>query len=328
METQSQNLSTTADHSQYTKTVCEPRCEIFKDYTKDDELIFTVTSLDEIDQKVREGIVKYLDPREDICQIAVSLRQPISELSVPGVIGNAGQLLNYDWVLVLTRENLVLFDSTDAHNHPMVWKAPIENILSILWGRILMQSWVEWSWLNGGKVEHARINFHTNDEKPIKEMLGYFHEAVISDFGDSHQWSFEQRQIIDALPVKFFDQLSIVLSPQEKILATVNYPFQPAVWKSWHGLFRKQERKATPSMALILTERQDVMVYENADETGSGFGTFIHTVRRKNILNLLTENAPDGSQLILLVGDKNAEEKIIIPAPEEHFEEMIEKFRV
>ena len=163
METKLQDLKKTVDINQYTKKVCQPRCEIFKDYTKDDIILYTVASLDEIDQKVREVIVKILDSQDDICQMFVSLRQPISDLSVPSVVGNAGQLLNYDWVLVLTRDNLVLFDSTDAHNHPMVWKAPIENILSIVWGRILMQSWVDWSWVGGHKVEHARINFHTND---------------------------------------------------------------------------------------------------------------------------------------------------------------------
>ncbi len=110
------------------------------------------TSLNEIDQKVREVIVKILDSHDVICQIVVSLRQPISDLSVPSVAGNAGQLLDYEWVLVLTRDNLVLFDSTDTHNHPMVWKAPIENIQSIVWVKILMQSWVEWSWLNGIKI--------------------------------------------------------------------------------------------------------------------------------------------------------------------------------
>ena len=70
------------------------------------------------------------------------------------------------------------------------------------------------------------------------------------------------------------------------------------------------------------------MIYENADERRPGFGTFIQTVKRKNIIKFMVDNTTDGSSLVLVAGNKNAEEKIIIPAPEEHFEEMIEKFRV
>ena len=328
METQSQNLRTTADHNQYTQKVCQPRCEIFKEYAKDNERIYTVASLDEIDQRVREVIVKYLDPRDDICQIVISSHQSISDPSMASTAGYAVQQWKYDWVLVLTRDNLILFDSTDPDNQPIVRKTPIENILSITWGNILLQSWVDWSWVDGRKVEHGRINFQSNGESPILETLGYIHEADISDFRNSRRRSSEQNQIINALPNKFVDQLSLLLTPQENILATANYLFHPAVWKSWHGLFRKQERKATPFIELILTERQFVMIYEGIDDTGPSFGTFIQTVNRKNIFKLLIENTLDGSHLLLLVSDKNAEERIIIPAPEESFEEMIDRFRV
>ena len=328
METQSQNLSTTADHSQYTKTVCQPRCEIFKDYTKDEIILYTVASLDEIDQKERDEVVKYLDPGDDICEIIVSPGQSISD---PDVTNNAGDTVRNwkdDWVLILTKENLVLFDSAQHNAQPIVQKTPIEKILSIMWGKILLQSWVDWSWADERKVEHARINFQSSGEKPIIETLGYIQGVDIADFGDSYRRSSEQSQIISALPVKFADQLSLMLTPQEKILAEACYPFQPAVWKSWHGLFKKQVRKETPSLAYFLTERQFVMIYEGPHDSGLSFGTFIQTVKRKNILKLLVDKALDGSQLVLVVGDKNAEERVIIPVPEESFEETIKKFRV
>jgi len=328
METQSQNLRTIADHSQYTQKVCQPQCEIFKNHPRYSELIYTVASLGELDQMVRDTVVKYLDRREDICQIVVSPRRSTNDPSGVSVAGNASQQWNYDWVLVLTRENLVLFDSAHPYDRPMVRKAPIENLLSIEWASILLQSWVDWSWVDGQKVEHARINFNTSGAKPIEETLGFIHKAGISDFRISHQRLSEQSPIINSIPYKFVDHLPLLLTPQEKILAAVNYPFQPAVWKSWHGLFRKQERKATPSIALILTESHFVMIYEDAHDLGLRLGTIIQTIKRKNIIKLLIENILDGPQLILLVGDKNAEERIIIPAPEECFEELIERFRL
>ena len=221
-----------------------------------------------------------------------------------------------------------MFDAAQLNAQPIIRKAPMEKLLSITWGKILLQSWLAWSWIDGIVIEHARNDFATIGENPIEETLGYIFGSNISVVGESHRPLLEQSQVTKTLPFKFVDQLSLLLTPQEKLLAAVNYPFQPAVWKSWHGLFRKQERKAIPYSAFILTERQFLMIYEDADDTESSFGTYIQSVKRKNIIDLLIENKLDGPQLILLVSDKKADERIILPAPEECFDEMIERFRL
>lgn len=327
METQKQNLKTTAYHSQYTQKLCKPQCEIFKDYTRYSELIFTVASLDELEQGVLETIVANLDPGDEICQIVVSPRQQINDPTHIDLSGIMDQQGSYEWVLVLTKENLVLFDATYPNNLPMIRKAPIENLLSITWGRILLQSWVDWSWIAGSIVEHARINFSTSGEKPIEETIRYIYGADLPDAGELYQLMPEQNLAKNSLPNKFVDLLPLLLNHQDKILEGVYFPFQPAIWKSWYGLFRKQERKASPSTAFLLTEQQFIMIYEEDHDAGLGLGTFIQSVKRKNILDLLIENTPDGTRLILLVGDKNAAERIIIHASEGYFGEMVERFR-
>lgn len=173
MDTQGQKTNTTAERSQYTQTFCQPQCEIFKDYTRYSELVYTLPSLDGLEQWAVEAIVANLDPGEDICQIVVSSQQPINDPSWASINGYADQQSHYEWVLVLTRENLVLLSSAHSIEETIVQKVPIANILSIIWERILLQSWVDWSWTDGGEVEHARINFNTVGERPIEETLGY-----------------------------------------------------------------------------------------------------------------------------------------------------------
>ena len=325
METQWQNPKTKDNRGQYSQTLCQPQCEIFKDYTRYSELIYTVASLDELEQGVLETIVANLDPGDEICQIVVSPHQQINDPSQAGLSGYMDQQESYEWVLVLTKKNLVLFDATYPNNLPMVRKAPIENLLSITWGRILLQSWMDWSWSAGSIVEHARINFSTSGEKPIEETIRYIHGADLPDAGELYRLMPEQDLTINSLPNKFVDLFPLLLNHQDKIQEVVYYPFQPAVWKSWYGLFRKQERKATPSTAFLLTEQQFIMIYEEDHDAGLGLGTFIQSVNRKNILDLVIESDLDGIQLFLLVGDKNAQERIILHAPEECFVELIEK---
>ena len=235
---------------------------------------------------------------------------------------------SYEWVLVLTRKNLVLFDATFPNNLPMVKKVPIKNLLSITWGRILLQSWVDWSWTAGSIVEHARIKFSSSGEKPIEETIRYIHGADLPNAGELYRLLPEQDLNTNSLPNKFIDLLPLLLNHQDKILEGVYYPFKPAVWKSWYGLCRKLERKATPSTAFLLTEQQYIMIYEEDHDAGLGLGTVIQSINRKNILDLFIESKLDCIQLFLLVGDKNAEERIFIRAPEECFEEIIEKFRI
>ena len=328
METQSQYLNKAVDYSQYAVKVCQPRCEIFKEYTNDIGLIHTVASLDEINQKEGAEIVKFLDPKDDICEIIVSPGQLIGDPSVAYRADEAKQQWKDDWVLVLTKENLILIDLAQPNNRPIVRKTSIENIQSIMWGSILLHSWVDWSWVNERKVEHARLDFPSSGEKPIIETLGYIQGADITGFSDSPRRFSEQSQTIKTLPSKFLDQLAVVLTPKETILAEASYPSQPAIWKSWHGLFKKQVRKETPFLAYFLTEHQFVMITEDPHDKSISFGTFIQTVKRQNILKLLVDKAKDGSQLVLVVGDKNAEERVIIPVPEESFEETITRFRV
>lgn len=325
METQWQNPKTKDNRGQYPQTLCQPQCEIFKDYTRYSELIYTVASLDELEQGVLETIVANLDPGDEICQIVVSPHQQINDPSQTGLAGYMDLQGSYEWVLVLTKKNLVLFDVTYLDNLPMVRKAPIENLLSITRGRILLQSWVDWSWTDGSIVEHARINFSTSGEKPIKETIRYIHGADFPDAGEIYRLMLERNFTANSLPNKFVDLLSLLLNHQDKILEVVYYPFQPAIWKSWYGLFRKQERKASPSTAFLLTEHQFIMIYEEDHDAGLGLGTFIQSVKRKNILDLFIESDLDGIQLFLLVGDKNAQERIILHAPEECFVELIEK---
>lgn len=324
METQWQNPKTKDNHGQYPQTLCQPQCEVFKDYTRYSELVYTVASLDELEQGVLETIVANLDPGDEICQIVVSPHQQINDPSQAG-LGYMELLGSYEWVLVLTKKILVLCDATYPDNLPMVRKASIENLLSITWGRILLQSWVDWSWTDGSIVEHARINFNTSGEKPIKETLGYIYGSNIMDVEKSRFSSVEQSQIINTFPFKFVDHLPLLLTPQEKILAATYYPFQPAVWKSWHGLFQKQVREASPTTAFFLTEHQFIMIFEEDHDAGLGLGTFIQSVKRKNILDLFIESDLDGIHLFLLIGDKNAQERIILHAPEECFVELIEK---
>lgn len=137
----------------------------------------------------------------------------------------------------------------------------------------------------------------------------------------------EQSQNLSFLPDKFVDHLPILLTLQEKILETAYYPFQPAVWKSWHGLFQKQERKAIPATALLLTERQLIMIREEDHDAWLGLGFYIYAIQRKCIVNLFIENTLDGPQLILLYGDENAEERLLIRVSEIYFDEIVEKFR-
>ena len=328
METQSQNLYKAVDYSQYAVKICQLRCEIFKEHTNDIELIHTVASLDEIDQKEVAEIVKSLDPKDDICEIIVAQGQSIGDPSVPFRADDAKRQWNDDWVLVVTKENLVLLELKQPNGRSITRKASIENIQSIVWGKVLLHSWVDWSWVNEQKVEHARLDFQRSAEKPIIETLGYIQGADITGFSDSPRRFSEQSQTIKTLPIKFLDQLAVMLTPKETILAEASYPFQPAIWKSWHGLFKKQVRRETSFLAYFLTEHQFVMITDRSHDTGISFGTFIQTVKRQNILKLLVDKAKDGSQLVLVVGDKNAEERVIIPVPEESFEETITRFRL
>lgn len=324
---QSRNIS---DNVAYAKKVCMPQCGLLKDYPGYSDLLYTVASLDNLESNVKEIIVNNLEPGEDICQIIASPIQGVlrdSRLKHPERIEQQTDMWNYDWVFVLQKEHMLLFDTVHTTDKPNIRKAPIKSLLSIEWGIVLLHSWVNWSWLDKNHIEHASFDFNGTGAPPIEELIAYLYQSNYSSGRKLRHQIIGMDENLKSFPWKFVERIPLLVTPQERILAAEYHPFHPPTWQSWHGLFRKLERRAIPASALIMTDRQLIIAQEEEHDGGLGLGTIIRTVKLDAIKTVITESNFEGTQFIIVVGNENVEERIFVNAPEKSYQEIYESFR-
>lgn len=313
----------------FQKKVCRSECMLLLDHSSYNDLIYTVHSLNDLDPKVKDMIVDNLPPADDLCQIIVCPNQKMIDERQDGSESKDQKLhqWNYDWVLVLTNENILLFDAEHSPNVPQVMKAPVKNLVMIEWGKILFRSWISWSWLDEDCIGHAQVAFSSTGEKPIVELLVFLFGSNDSIKRAIHLPSMGLEEKIKRIPPKFVDRIPLLLTPQEGVLAIEYSPFQPSTWKSWHGLFKKLENKSIPASVLILTDRRIIIVREEENDSGHSFGNIIQTIQLKDIQNMFVDYVSERKRLIIEIGNNVVRERISVDVSERCFDEISEKFR-
>jgi hypothetical protein len=287
-----------------------------------------IASLDDLPPLVKTALVEKLKPGEMIRQIISAPRQHVLGAGIAGWRRWLAAVLPWDWTpdwtLVVTGSRLLVAASTAADEAPVITETPIAELLSFELGTILLFSWIDWAWVNEGRLEHQRIYFNTVSDRLFWETLAFLRRSLITDADLPPAQSGRGLERLANLPYKFKNLIPHrLLLPDEEIQALV---YRPDIWTARIGPFR---RKRAPALALALTNYHLVVTQEDMGAGLANYGLITRYYPRNRIAAMTLEHAESDLWLKITLAHEGAEDSFRVlfePTAEQSLREVVAKF--
>ena len=215
-----------------------------------------------------------------------------------------------DCVLVQTTKQILFIPVLDDGNPGAVTCVPLDQILSIQLGTVLLSSWLEVCWVEEGTCHQQRVYFNSVSEKIFTGLVQEIRCRSINR-EVSPTLPPQNRQALEALPFKFRNTIPIrFLLPREAVLQAV---YRPAMWQKSLVFFR---RLTAPRMTVVQTPTHLIFVEEDPfgdEENYDLIATFIATQALHSVKVYHAEARLD---LIVSLGSKQKHKELVFSFPE------------
>ncbi len=233
--------------------------------------------------------------------------------------------LTPNWLLALTSRHLLMV-SVLEDSSPTVVSIPLETILHLQSGVILLLSWFEVTWVENGAVRCQSVYFNAVCERFFDQLCLLIRERLSPQPARPATGTWSNREILEPLPYRFKNLIPMrLLMPGEQILEVA---FRPAAFTRAFGIF---QRMVAPRLAVALTDRQLLLAEEDLSESESSYGFTATFVPVQHVCGATLLREEKGVILQLRLELRGAEKEIAIPFPPEREGEvqmLVEKLRV
>lgn len=280
----------------------------------EDHFARQVDTLDDLSGPAQQAFMQLLAPGEMICQIIYApfqghlkqyrSRRHFLSFSLPWEF-------TPDYVLLLTDRRLLLARLLDRD----AWRVetiPLDDLLYVRSGVILLLSWVEFCWVQNGLICREVIYFNTVCDRIFITLLeivrGYLVKGRALCFSPAQE---NDPHLVD-LPYKFMTAIPRrLLLPREQVCRVL---FRPAMY---HVLLAFVQHVVAPRMALVLTHHHLLLASENANGCEGDYGlisTFLPLNRIRGVDVLVVE---EQAYLMIHLAHSGVYEDQSIPFPVE-----------
>ncbi len=220
--------------------------------------------------------------------------------------------LTPDWLLALTPRRLLLASTRKDGSLPEVLSIPLENILRLQSGVILLLSWFEITWVEQGLVRSQEIYFNAVCERFFDRLSLLVRSEMTPQPAALRPANLSNREILEPLPYKFRNLIPMrLLLPGEQIARIV---FRPATYARVAWLFR---RMTAPKLVLALTDRHLILAEEELGESENSYGLIATFIARSQICDAHLSQQEKQVALHLRTELHGAEREMTIPFPVE-----------
>ena len=205
--------------------------------------------------------------------------------------------------LALTHQRLLVAsrpyqtdDASSAVSAVDLQKVPLEEILSLEMGFVLLNAWFEVAWAQAGQPARLRVHFNAVSRDFFEDLCARMREGIrLLDSAIPH--SQVGQGFLADLPYKFQSLIPHhLLLPGECIQAVV---FRPAIWER-RRLF--PVRRTAPRLALVRTDASLILAHEALSQTENDHSWVGQMLPRRAICSAVLRGEPPREELILSLG--------------------------
>ena len=282
-----------------------------------------VSDLTSLETPLREALQNALLPGETICWMIDAPYQGL--LPKDAARRKPGFSLHFlpiplpwvftpDWILALTAQRLLLMQTSVPGKEPKVAAVPLENILFLRSGGILLFSWLEVHWVESGKLFQETIYFNTVCEPLFTRLTEMIRRSQV-DSGEAP--AARGLGALDPLPYKFMNLIPLrLLLPEEGVDRVL---YRPAMWRQRLKFFRSM---TAPRMALVRTQWQMVLAEEDLSGEEGSYGLISTFLPLKQVRSLSYQLEKDHLLLVISLALLDARQEIQIPFPLDREEDL------
>jgi hypothetical protein len=274
------------------------------------QFAYRVDSLADLDPQVGTALAEHLESGDPIHQIIVAPQQWVLSEDRHGwrPFLRYQRKLSPNWVLVVTRRQLLLATSGAPGSPALISATPLASLLALEAGAVLLFSWFDWTWANQGRLEHSRVYYNLVSDWIFIELRQYLSRYLLAPAGPPPAAGDRRLEILDKFPFKFMNIISYrMLLPEEQVRAAV---FRAPVWTGWHGFFRRQKAAA---LALVLSNAHLLIMEEENKGATDQYSLITRFCPRRSICEIGLEREADQLSFRLTLGRPGLTESLRIP---------------
>lgn len=184
------------------------------------------------------------------------------------------------WLVTLTNHRLLLLP-TILDTSPQIIAVPVEDILYLEQGIILLFSWVEVHWIERGIAHEETLYYDSGNEDDVLTLIQMLRRSIARIPPFSSEWADEKltddqrdQEILPGwqqqLPLKFLNLIPRYgLLNEEQICQTV---YRPAQWHSLLGLARVM---TSARLVVLTTNAYLLLAAEDRSNTDISYGLIL-----------------------------------------------------
>lgn len=265
-----------------------------------------VEDLEELDAPVQQAVRAALWPGENVVMMIYA---PYQGVLAQRAKQKRAKMLAWkftpDWLLVLSASRLLLIQTREVNSTVEILSIPLEDILSLQNGTVLLFSWFEVCWAESGSTRRQIIYFNAVCERFYSRLTGLIraHWRV----GDAYK---PGPCSLDDLPFKFKNLLPLrVFLPGEQVECVL---FRPSLW---HTRMRFLKHMTAPRMVLALTASCLVLAEEDLTGEDGSYGFIVTCLPRMYLKEPSVIPGEDGPQLHFALQQAGASLAWSLPFP-------------
>jgi hypothetical protein len=257
---------------------------------------YTVHCLEDLGFELGKALESYLEPDEIVQGIVVLPRQRLLLRGVkrPNKSLFAGWKLTPEIILLHTNQRMLVTEILEGRRLK-VTTTPLREIITLQLGSVLLFSWFEWSWASSREQKTYRVYFNTVSDRIFRELQQCLSSMLTQRESLKNIQGNQGLHYLEDLPYKFKNIIPLrLLLPGEEIQSIV---YRPGFWERRVVLFKRQ---ISPATALILTDRQVLVVEEEIVGAEGHHGVITRYIPRHALSQAVLEQQAEGLLLRLL----------------------------
>ncbi len=232
-----------------------------------------IPALDGLSEPVRTLLLQSLLPEERLLWMV--------ELPPQGILrrarraGGLGKIwpmweLTPGWLVALTNNRLLLIPTTILDGNTRIIAIPVEDILYLEQGMILLFSWIEVHWVEGGAAHEETLYYDSASEDDVLPLIQRLRCSIARSPPFASEWVNTQQPGLPLLPLKFRNMIPRYgLLNGEHICRAV---YRPAQWRSLLGLARVM---TSPRLVVLTTDAYLLLAAEDRSTTEMSYGLIL-----------------------------------------------------
>jgi hypothetical protein len=304
------------------RVVISEETQRWLDKHSNDHYAWPVSTLDELSPELRTAFREALEPAEPVeCMIYAPCQGLLRRTTDRKFHLLLPWQFTPDWVLAVTSRR-VLLAKAGAITASQIISIPLQDIIYLKVGFVLLFSWIELHWADSDGVHQQTIYYNSVSECLFDNLslkIRNQTQHLLATRSFEHAPAVPNAEYFRRLPYKFQNLIARrMLLSDEQISAVL---FRTVVRKTFLGVFRSRQ---LPQAALIFTDRHLLIAEEHLTDREESYGlnnTFIPIGR---IQRLETEIEGDMLSLIISLSHCGSTTTINLSFPIEMRERLLD----